>query len=41
MSEARQAAARLVDAGRIEVLQKGTVVDVRSAKGPIRLRMKQ
>lgn len=38
MGEVRAAAARLADAGRIEVTQRGAVVDVRTARGPIRLR---
>lgn len=38
MPEVRDAALRLVDAGRIEVTQGGRVVDGRVARGPIRLR---
>ena len=34
------AARRLVDAGRIEIIQRGRVVDPSTAKGPIRLRLK-
>lgn len=37
MVPVREAAARLADRGRIEATQKGEVVDVRSARGPIRL----
>jgi hypothetical protein len=37
MPAAREAAARLADAGRIHVTQKGSEVDARSARGPIRL----
>ena len=40
MEDARQAARRLVAAGRIEILQGGRVVDPSTAKGPIRLRRK-
>lgn len=39
MERARQAARRLVAEGRLEVLQKGRVVDPSTAKGPIRLRL--
>jgi hypothetical protein len=38
MEPARAAARRLVDAGRIEITQGGSVVDPSTAKGPIRLR---
>jgi uncharacterized protein DUF3253 len=38
MDDARAAAARLVDAGRVEVVQHGEVVDPATAHGPIRLR---
>ena len=38
MEPARAAARRLVAAGRIEITQKGRVVDPSTAKGPIRLR---
>lgn len=38
MERTRQAARRLVAQGRIEILQKGRVVDPSTAKGPIRLR---
>ena len=40
MEEVRQAARRLVHEGRIEILQKGRVVDPSTARGPIRLRLK-
>ncbi|WP_041586192.1 DUF3253 domain-containing protein [Terriglobus saanensis] len=40
MEEAREAAFSLVDAGQIVVTQKGRVIDGRTAKGPIRLRLK-
>jgi hypothetical protein len=40
MEPARAAARRLVMAGRIEITQRGTVVDPSTAKGPIRLRQK-
>lgn len=38
MPEVREAAARLADAGRLEVTQGGRVVDGRAARGPVRLR---
>jgi hypothetical protein len=38
MEPARRAARRLVDRGRLEVLQQGRVVDPSRARGPIRLR---
>lgn len=38
MDAARGAAARLADAGRVEVTQGGEVVDVRTARGPVRIR---
>lgn len=38
MEPARRAAARLVAAGRIEVTQGGEVVDLATARGPVRLR---
>ncbi|WP_240720975.1 DUF3253 domain-containing protein [Pseudarthrobacter sp. NamE2] len=38
MEPVRQAARRLVDAGEVEVTQRGSVVDPESAKGPIRIR---
>lgn len=38
MERARQAARRLVAAGRVDVMQRGRVVDASTAKGPIRLR---
>lgn len=40
MSDTREAAGRLAQAGEIEVTQKGKVVDVATAKGPIRLRLR-
>jgi Protein of unknown function (DUF3253) len=39
MDDARAAAARLVAEGRIEVTQRGQVVDLAAARGPIRLRL--
>lgn len=39
MDPVRAAAARLVATGRIEVTQKGRVVDIGAARGPIRLRL--
>ena len=41
MNEVREAAGRLVDRGRLEVTQKGRVIDLDSARGPIRLRLPQ
>ena len=38
MPAARAAAGRLVDAGRAEVTQRGEVVDVATARGPVRIR---
>lgn len=39
MDEVRETAFGLVDRGALEVTQGGEVVDGRSAKGPIRLRL--
>ncbi|BCX02206.1 MAG: hypothetical protein KatS3mg053_0144 [Candidatus Roseilinea sp.] len=41
MPAARQAALELADAGRIVIMQRGRVVDGRSAKGPIRLALRE
>ncbi|MDO5629679.1 MAG: DUF3253 domain-containing protein [Mobilicoccus sp.] len=38
MSPVRDAAAELVAAGEIEVTQRGEVIDLAEARGPIRLR---
>ncbi|MFP5021513.1 DUF3253 domain-containing protein [Pseudonocardia phyllosphaerae] len=38
MEPTRMAARRLVDAGAVEMLQKGAVVDPSTAKGPVRIR---
>ena len=38
MQPVRDAAARLADAGEVEVTQGGRLVDVRSATGPVRIR---
>jgi hypothetical protein len=38
MPAARAAAGRLAVAGRVEVTQGGTVVDVATARGPVRIR---
>ena len=38
MPEARAAAGRLADTGAVEVTQGGEVVDVRTARGPVRVR---
>lgn len=40
MERTRQAARRLVARGKIDILQKGKIVDPSTAKGPIRLREK-
>lgn len=40
MEPARAAAARLAAAGRIDVTQKGEVVDIETARGPVRLRLR-
>ena len=40
MEPARQAARRLVAAGKIEICQNGRVVDPSTARGPIRLRLR-
>ncbi len=39
MQPVRDAAAAMVDDGRLEVTQKGEVVDPRAARGAIRLRL--
>ena len=39
MERTRQAARRLVAQGKLEITQKGQVVDPSTAKGPIRLRI--
>lgn len=38
MEPVRRAARRLVAAGDVEILQRGSVVDPSTAKGPIRIR---
>ena len=38
MDAARGAAGRLAVAGRVEVTQRGEVVDVATARGPVRIR---
>lgn len=38
MEPVRKAARRMVDAGEVEITQKGSVVDPSTAKGPIRIR---
>jgi hypothetical protein len=40
MDPARDAARRLADQGRIDVTQRGEVVDLDEARGPIRLRLR-
>ena len=39
MGAAREAAGRLVDTGEVEVTQRGEVVDLRNARGPVRVRL--
>jgi hypothetical protein len=39
MDPVRAVACDLADAGRLEVVQRGAVVDGRAARGPIRLRL--
>ena len=41
MHEVRAAAAVLADRGALEVTQSGRVVDVRTARGPVRLRLRR
>lgn len=41
MEPVRRAARRMVDAGEVEITQKGSVVDPSTAKGPIRIRWKR
>jgi len=38
MEPARQAAGRLVEAGEVVVTQRGEVVDLATARGPVRIR---
>ena len=38
MGPAREAAGRLVEAGKVEITQGGEVVDLDTARGPIRIR---
>ena len=40
MEPAREAASRLAAAGQIDVTQKGEVVDIATARGPVRLRLR-
>lgn len=41
MQPARDAARSLVELGEVEVTQKGEVVDVTTARGPVRIRRKR
>ncbi|WP_245154380.1 DUF3253 domain-containing protein [Rhodococcus sp. 1R11] len=41
MEPVRRAARRMVEAGEVEITQKGSVIDPSTAKGPIRIRWKQ
>lgn len=38
MDDARAAASRLVERGVVEITQRGEVVDLASARGPVRIR---
>ena len=38
VSPAREAAGRLAEQGRVEILQTGQVVDLATARGPVRIR---
>ncbi|MET0767872.1 MAG: DUF3253 domain-containing protein [Aeromicrobium sp.] len=39
MEPVRQAAGRLVDRGKVEITQQGSVVNLATVKGPIRIRL--
>ena len=41
MEPTREAARRLVEGGKVEVLQHGIVVDAAAARGPIRIRRRE
>lgn len=41
MRPVRDVAARMADQGRIDILQSGSPVDIRNARGPIRLRLRR
>ena len=41
MEPVRQAARRLTDAGEVEITQGGQVVDITTARGPIRIRRRR
>ena len=41
MEPARRAARRLVNAGRLDIIQRGRVVDPSTARGPVRLRLRR
>lgn len=41
MPDVRAVAAKLSDEGLIEVTQKGQPADIRTAKGPVRLRLRE
>ena len=41
MDDARAAAGRLVAAGQVDITQGGEVVDLATARGPIRIRRRQ
>ena len=41
MGEVRAAAADLADAGDVEVTQHGVVVNIRTARGPVRIRRRR
>ena len=41
MEPARQAAARLMERGDVEITQRGEVIDPATARGPIRIRLRR
>lgn len=41
MDPARDAVGRLVEEGRVEVTQRGEVVDLAQARGPVRVRLRR
>lgn len=41
MDPAREAAARLVERGEVEITQRGEVIDPATARGPIRIRLRR
>jgi hypothetical protein len=41
MDDVRATAAAMADDGRLEITQRGEVVDLRAARGPVRLRLRR